>query len=123
MCSLLSVQFPQRGNRMKRVLILILAITTLASARDKKSRAQPGPYIFTSKASALTLKAVIVQENLRLGYTLDSDEPLQFRFSKPDQMPMIDAIFTASSACTGMTTRKVWSYTLLELNGITRVTV
>jgi hypothetical protein len=110
---------------MKRVLLLtlILAVTTLASARDKKTKAQPGPYIFTSKASALTIKAVIVQENLRLGYSLDSDEPLQFSFSKPDQMPMIDAVFTASSACTGMTTKKVWSYTLAELNGITRVTV
>ena len=41
---------------MKRVLLLtlLLAITTLASARDKKTKAQPGPYIFTSKASALT---------------------------------------------------------------------
>lgn len=108
---------------MKRVLILILAMTTLTVARDKKSKAQPGPYVFTSKASAPTLKALIVQENLALGYTLDSDKQLQFRVSKPAQMPVVSAVFVASSACPGITTKKVWSYTLAELNGVTRVTV
>src|SRR5208337_3974672 len=100
---------------MKRVLILILilAISTLAAARDKKPKAQPGPYVFTSKSSAQTLKALIVQENLREGYALDSDNQFQLRFSKPAQMPPIDAIFMASSVCKGMTTKKVWSYTLL----------
>ncbi|MGA7512836.1 MAG: hypothetical protein WBW46_08065 [Candidatus Sulfotelmatobacter sp.] len=108
---------------MKRVLIVILAITTLAAARDKKPKAQPGPYIFLSKAPAQTLKALIVQANLNEGYVLDADNPLQFRFSKPAQMPIVSALFVASSACTGMTTKKVWSYTLTELNGITKVTV
>jgi hypothetical protein len=108
---------------MKRVLILILAVSTLAAARDKKAKAQPGPYVFISKASAQTLKVLIVQANLREGYTLDSDNQLQFRFSKPAQMPVVDAIFTASSMCKGMTTKKVWSYTLVELNGTTKVTV
>ena len=56
---------------MKRVLILMLAITTLAAARDKKPKAQPGPYVFTSKASAQTLKTLIVQDSLKDGYTLD----------------------------------------------------
>jgi len=108
---------------MKRVLILILAITTLAAARDKKPKAVPGPYVFTSKASAQTLKVLIVQTNLKEGYALDSENQLQFRFSKPAQMPVIGALFMASSACTGMTTKKVWSYTLAELNGMTKVTV
>ena len=108
---------------MKRVLILILAITAVAAARDKKPKAQPGPYIFTSKASAQTLKVLIIQENLKRGYTLDSDQQLQFRFSKSDQMPLIESVFMASSACRGMTTKKVWSYTLVELNGMTTVTV
>jgi hypothetical protein len=108
---------------MKRVLILILAITTLAAARDKKPKAQPGPYIFTSKASAQTLKVIIVQTALREGYILDSDDQFQFRFSKPAQMPVIEALFMASSVCPGMTTKKVWSYTLAELNGMTKVTV
>jgi hypothetical protein len=108
---------------MKRVLILILAITTLAAARDKKSKAQPGPYIFTSKASAQTLKVLIVQANVKEGYALDSDDQFQFRFSKPAQMPVIGALFMASSACPGMSTKKVWSYTLAELNGMTKVTV
>ena len=108
---------------MKRVLILILAITTLAVARDKKSKTQPGPYIFTSKASAQTLKELIVQTNLREGYALDSDNQFQIRFSKPAQMPVIGALFMASSACAGVSTKKVWSYTLTELNGITKVTV
>ena len=108
---------------MKRVLILILAITTLAAARDKKAKAPPGPYVFTSKASAQTLKVLIVQTNLKEGYALDSDNQFQFRFSKPAQMPVIGALFMASSACTGMTTKKVWSYTLAELNGMTKVTV
>jgi len=108
---------------MKRVLILILAITTLAVARDKKSKAQPGPYIFTSKASAQTLKELIVRTNLGEGYALDSDNQFQFRFSKPAQMPVIGALFMASSACAGVSTKKVWSYTLTELNGITKVTV
>lgn len=113
----------KRGKRVKRVLILILAVTTLAAARDKKPKAQPGPYVFTSKASAQTLKVLIVQENLRAGYTLDADEQFQFRFSKPAQMPLIESVFVASSACPGMTTMKVWSYTLVELNGMTTVTV
>ena len=108
---------------MKRVLILILAITTLAAARDKKPKAQPGPYIFTSKASAQTLKVIIVQTALREGYILDSDDQFQFRFSKPAQMPVIEALFMASSVCPGMTTKKVWSYTLAELNGMTKVSV
>jgi hypothetical protein len=108
---------------MKRVLILILAMTILAAARDKKTKAQAGPYVFTSKASAQTLKALIAQENLTLGYRLDSDKPLQFRFSMPAQMPLPSAVFVASSACPGMTTKKVWSYTLTELNGTTQVTV
>jgi hypothetical protein len=108
---------------MKRILILILAITTLAAARDKKPKAQPGPYVFTSKASAQTLKALIVHANLNEGYALDSDNQLQCRFSKPAQMPVIGALFMASSACPGMTTKKAWSYTLAELNGMTKVTV
>jgi hypothetical protein len=108
---------------MKRLLIIILAMTTLAAARDKKPKAQPGPYVFTSKATAQMLKVLIVQENLREGYTLDSDDQLRFRFSKPAQMPLIGALFMASSACPGMTTKKVWSYTLTELNGMTKVTV
>jgi hypothetical protein len=108
---------------MKRVLILLLAITTLAGARDKKPKAQPGPYLFTGKASAQVLKALIVQANVREGYALDSDNQFQFRFSKPAQMPVIEALLTASSTCPGMTTKKVWSYTLVELNGMTKVTV
>jgi hypothetical protein len=108
---------------MKRVLIVILALTTFAVARDKKSKAQPGPYVFTSKASAQTVKALIVQENLRDGYTADSDNQLQLRFSKPGQMPVIGALFMASSACPGMTTKEVWSYALSELHGGTKVTV
>jgi len=108
---------------MKRVLILILTMTIWAAARDKKPRAQPGPYVFTSKASAQTLKALIVQQNLNLGYKLDSDKQLQFRFSMPAQMPLVSAVFVASSACPGMTTKKVWSYTLTELNSVTTVTV
>jgi hypothetical protein len=108
---------------MKRVLILILAMTTVAVAREKKPKAQPGPYVFTSKASAQTLKALIVQVNLNEGYTLDSDDQLQFGFSKPAQMPLMSAVFMASSACPGMTTKKVWSYTLAELDGTTKVTV
>ena len=108
---------------MKRVLILILAITTLAAARDKKSKAQPGPYVFISKASAQAVKLLIVQANVIEGYALDSDNQLQFRFSKPAQMPVIGALFLASSACPDMTTKKVWSYTLAELNGMTKVMV
>jgi hypothetical protein len=108
---------------MKRVLILILTMTTLAVARDKKSKAQPGPYIFTSKASAQSIKEVIVQQNQALGYTLDSDKQLEFRFSMPAQMPLVSAVFVAASDCPGMTTKKVWSYTLTELNGTTKVTV
>lgn len=111
------------GKSMKRVLILILAITTLASARDKKAKPHPGPYVFTSKSSAQTLKVLIVQQNLSEGYTLDSDNQFQFRFSKPAQMPPVDAIFMASSMCKGMTTKAVWSYALMELNGTTKVTV
>lgn len=108
---------------MKRVLILILAMATLAAARDKKSKAQPGPYVFTSKASTQALKALIVQANLALGYTLDSDKQLQFRFSMPAQMPLMSAVFVAASDCPGLTTKKVWSYTLTERNGRTEVTV
>ena len=108
---------------MKRVLILMLALTTLAAARDKKPKAQPGPYVFTTKASAQTIKTVIVQDNVNNGYTLDSDHPLQLRFSKPGQMPVIGALFMASSACPGMTTKQVWSYTLVEVDGATKVTV
>jgi hypothetical protein len=108
---------------MKRVLIVILAITTVAAARDKKPKALPGPYIFLSKAPARTLKALIIRANLNEGYVLDSDNQLQFRFSKPAQMPIVSALFVASSACNGMTTKKVWSYTLTELNGTTKVTV
>ena len=113
----------QWGSSMKRVLILILAITALAAARDKKPKALPGPYVFTSKASAQTLKVLIVQTNLKEGYALDSEDQFQFRFSKPAQMPVLGALFMASSACTGMTSKKVWSYTLTELNGMTKVTV
>jgi hypothetical protein len=108
---------------MKRVLILLLVMTTFATARDKKPKAQPGPYVFTTKASAQTIKELIVQYNLRDGYALDSDTQLQFRFSKPGEMPLIGALFMASSACPSMTTKKVWSYSLVEANGVTRVTV
>jgi hypothetical protein len=118
---------------MKRVLvlilpilivpILILAMTTVAAAKDKKPKIKPGPYVFTSKASAETVKAIIVRENLKDGYALDSDGPLQFRFSRPAQMPLYGAIFMASSACPGMTTKQVWSYTLAEVKGATTVTV
>ena len=110
---------------MKRVLtlILILAITTAAAARDKKPKVKPGPYVFTSKASAQTVKAVIVQASVRDGYELDTDKPLQFRFSRTAQMPLYGQLFMASSACPGMPTKQVWSYTLAELNGITTVTV
>jgi hypothetical protein len=38
-------------------------------------------------------------------------------------MPIVSALFVASSACPGMTTKKVWSYTLTEDNGITKVIV
>ena len=111
------------GKSMKRVLILLLALTTLAAARDKKPKALPGPYLFTSKASPQTVKALILEENRRDGYTVDSDKDLQLRFSRPGQMPMIGAIFVVSNACPGMTTKEVWSYTLAELNGGTKVTV
>jgi hypothetical protein len=110
---------------MKRILVLtlIIIVSTLAAARDKKVKPHPGPYIFTSKASAQTVKALIVQQNLIEGYTLDSDNQFQFRFSQPGEMPPVDEIFMASSGCKGMTTKKVWSYTLLEINGTTKITV
>jgi hypothetical protein len=108
---------------MRRVLILMLAITSLAVARDKKPKPQQGPYVFSSKASAQILKALIVQDSLKDGYTLDSDNQFQLRFSKPAQMPFMGALFSIPSACTGLSTKKVWSYTLLEMNGTTTVTV
>jgi hypothetical protein len=108
---------------MKRALILLLAISTLAAARDKKPKPHPGPYVFTSKASAQTLKALIVQENLREGYTLDSENQFQFRFSMPGQLPFMDSMLTISGICKGMPTRKVWSYSLAELNGATKIIV
>jgi hypothetical protein len=111
------------GKSMKRALILLLAISTLAAARDKKPKTQPGPYVFTSKASAQTLKALIVQENLRGGYALDSDKQLQFRFSMPGQLPLMDSMLTIEGICKGLTTRKVWFYSLVELNGTTKVVV
>jgi hypothetical protein len=111
------------GKSMKRALILLLAISTLAVARDKKPKAQPGPYVFTSKASAQALKALIVQENLREGYALDSDKQFQFRFSMPGQLPMMDSMMTIEGICKGMTTKKVWSYSLAELNGTTKIVV
>jgi hypothetical protein len=120
---LASARVYKRGKDMKRVLVLILAMTTLAAARDKKSKAQPGPYIFTSKASAQTIKALIVQANLTLGYSLDADKQMQFRFSMPSQMPLVTAVFSASNACPGMTSKKVWSYSLAEADGMTRVIV
>lgn len=118
----ISVEFTM-GEGMKRVLILILAISTLAVARDKKPKPQPGPYVFTSKASAQTLKGFIVQANLRQGYTLDSDSQLQFRFSIPGELPFMDSMLTITGICKGMTTRKVWFYSLVELNGTTKVSV
>jgi hypothetical protein len=108
---------------MKRLLIVMLAITASAGAREKKPKPQSGPYVFTSKASVQTLKPLIVQDNLRDGYTLDADNQFQLRFSKPAQMPFMGALFMIPSACTGMTTKKVWSYTFVELNGVTTVTV
>jgi hypothetical protein len=109
------------------ILILILAVTSLAVARDKKEKAKPGPYVFTTKASAQTVKALIVQESLRDGYAVDtdtdSDHELTFRFSRPAQMPLYGQLFMASNACPGMTTKQVWSYTLAESNGVTKVTV
>ena len=111
------------GKSMKRALILLLAISTLAAARDKKPKPQPGPYVFTSKASAQTLKVLIVQVNLRQGYTLDSDNQFQFRFSMPGQLPFMDSMLTITGICKGMTTRKVWFYSLVELNGTTKVSV
>jgi hypothetical protein len=111
------------GKSRKRVLILLLAISTLAAARDKKPKPQPGPYVFTSKASAQTLKMLIIQENLREGYTLDSDNQFQFRFSMPGQLPFMDSMLTISGVCKDMTTKKVWSYSLVELNGTTKVSV
>ena len=108
-------------------LILILAIATLAVARDKKEKAKPGPYVSSTKASAQAVKALIFQESLKDGYALDSDSDsdhtLQFRFSRPAQMPLYGQIFMASSACPGMTTKQVWSYALAESNGATKVTV
>jgi len=108
---------------MRRLLIVMLVITTLAVAREKKPKAQAGPYVFTSKASAQTLKQLIVQDNLKDGYKLDADNQFQLRFSKPAQMPFMGALFMIPSACTGMATKKVWSYTFVELNGVTTVTV
>lgn len=108
---------------MKRVLVVMLVLTTLAVARDKKPKAQPGPYVFNSKATAVTLKPLIVQYNLKDGYTLDSDSQFQLRFSKPAPMPFMGALFSIPSACTGLATKKVWSYTLVEVNGTTTVTV
>jgi hypothetical protein len=111
------------GKSMKRALILLLAISTLAAARDKKPKPQPGPYVFTSKASAQTLKTLIVEENLRGGYALDSDKQLQFRFSMPGQLPLMDSMLTIEGICKGMTTKKVWFYSLVELNGTTKIIV
>src|ERR1700722_6115601 len=111
------------------ILILILAITTLAVARDKKEKAKPGPYVFTTKASAQTVKALIVQESLRDGYAgatdtdSDSGHELQFCFSRPAQIPLYGQLFMASNACPGMTTKQGWSYTLAESNSVTKVTV
>jgi hypothetical protein len=111
------------GESMKWAPIVLLAMSTLAAARDKKPKAQPGPYVFTSKASAQTLKAFIVQVNLRQGYTLDSDNKFQFRFSMPGELPFMDSMLTITGICKGMTTRKVWFYSLAELNGTTKVSV
>ena len=89
----------------------------------RKQRLARGRYVFCAQSSAQTLKALIFEANLSEGYTLDSDNQLQFRFSKPAQMPVVDVLLMASSMCKGMTTRKVWTYTLVELNGTTKVTV
>jgi hypothetical protein len=115
----------KRVIKQATILMLILAISTVAVARDKKEKAKPGPYVFTTKASAQAVKALIVQESLKDGYALDSDSDheLQFRFSRPAQMPLYGQIFMASNACPGMTTKQVWSYTLAESNGTTKVTV
>lgn len=120
----MSVEF-KWGKSMKRLLILLLVLTatTSAVARDKRTKAKAGPYRFSSKASAQAVKNLIVEASLRDGYVLASDHEFEFRFSRPAQMPLYGAIFMASSACPGITTKQVWSYTLAETEGTTKVTV
>ena len=96
-------QVMQRVIKTATILILILAITTLAVARDKKEKAKPGPYVFTTKASAHTVKVLIVQESLRDGYAVDtdtdSDHELQFRFSRPARGTVRDSSQKEWTAC------------------------
>jgi len=98
-------------------------LATIAVAKEKKPKAQPGPYVFTSKASAQTLKPLIVQDNLKEGYTLDSDNQFQLRFSKPAQDASLGHTLYDSKCVYGNDKKKVWSYTFVELNGMTTVTV
>jgi hypothetical protein len=72
------------GNNMKRVLILILAISTSAAARHKKTEARPGPYVFTTKSSAQTLKELIFESKRRLHARFRQSVPVSFLETSAD---------------------------------------
>jgi len=105
----------------RNLILMVLATALVAAARDRNAKG--GPYVFTSKASAQTLRPLIIKDMLKDGYTLDNESQSQLRFSKVAQMPAMGALFSIPSACMGVQTHKVWTYTLVELNGITTVTV
>ena len=111
------------GEAYERVLILMLAIATLAAARDKKPKAQPGPYVFNSKATA--------QNSQTTDRSIQSKGWLHTRLRQPVPVAFLQASTDAIHGRTlldpewlhGPDDQEVWSYTLVEMNGATTVTV
>ena len=93
------------------------------SEHKQEKHANSGPYIFTALAPAQAVKPLIVKDNLRDGYTLEQETTFTLRFAKNAQMPLLGAALMIPSACTGIATRKVWTYTFVEQDGVTTVTV
>jgi hypothetical protein len=119
-----------KGTNKKEFQQRLAAGDPDAAAREKacseqkqEKRANFGPYIFTTHASAQTIRPLIVKDNLKDGYTLEQETAFTLRFAKNAPMPVLGAAFMIPSACTGLQTRKVWTYTLVEQDGVTTVTV
>jgi hypothetical protein len=118
---------PCKGTNKKEFQQRLAAGDPDAVAREKacseqkqEKRANFGPYIFTTHASAQAIKPLIVKDNLKDGYTLEQETAFTLRFAKNAPMPVLGAAFMIPSACTGLQTRKVWTYTLVEQDGVTQ---
>jgi len=114
-------------NKAMVVMLFVICIVgpSMAAKKPKKPKDPRfyGPFTFTSQQNPDNVRTMLVQRYTSAGYTLEGDSRYQLQFSIVAPPPFLTELFSVPTACSGLQSKRIYTYTLLQSGSGTSITL